>query len=71
MPTAHHVGQSWHPIKTDKRYSISLEFCGYSVPMYCSRFCGDWIGCSRSLDRANHVCQIAYAERERALTDPV
>jgi hypothetical protein len=28
----------------DKRYTITLEFCGYSTARYVARFCGEWLG---------------------------
>lgn len=31
----------------DKRYSISLEWCGYPEQRYVVRFIGDWIGQSK------------------------
>jgi len=42
-----------HPIThdggtIDKRYSITLEYCGYEEPRHVARFCDDWIG--QSLD---------------------
>ena len=30
--------------KTDKRYSVQREFCGYSEARFVSRFCGEWLG---------------------------
>jgi hypothetical protein len=30
-------------MKTDARYTITREFCGYKKPRYVVRFCGDWI----------------------------
>ena len=36
----------------DKRYSIELEFCGYSTPRYVVRFCGKWIDQSVSKQTA-------------------
>ena len=33
------------PIKSDKRYTITLEYCGYEKPKYVLRFCDDWIDC--------------------------
>jgi hypothetical protein len=28
----------------DKRYTFSLEWCGYSKQMHVVRFCGYWVG---------------------------
>jgi hypothetical protein len=61
---SHQLGQTWHPIKNDTRYKISLTFCGYSVPMYCCWFCDDeLIGAARQLDRAVHACETIKSER--------
>lgn len=31
------------PLKSDKRYSINLEYCGYEEPRYVLRFCDEWV----------------------------
>lgn len=62
--SSHRVGQVWHPIKTDRRYRISLAFYGYSVPMYGCYFCDDLIACCPSLGRAIHACETLREERE-------
>lgn len=31
------------PIKSDKRYTITLEYCGYEKPRYVLRFCDEWV----------------------------
>ena len=31
-------------MKTDPRYTISLEFCGYPEQRHVVRFCGEWVG---------------------------
>ena len=64
----HSVGMTWHPIQADRRFQIALQWCGYSVPMYCSRFGGELIGVSRTLDKAAHVCETVKNEREQALS---
>lgn len=30
--------------KLDKRYTVTLEFCGYAQVRHVARFCGEWIG---------------------------
>ncbi len=30
--------------KADKRYTITLEFCGRATAMYVVRFCREWVG---------------------------
>ena len=32
-----------HPVSSDKRYTITKEFCGYSEARYVLRFCDEWI----------------------------
>jgi hypothetical protein len=68
--TAHRAGQVWRPIHSDARYTVSLEFCGYSVPLYCPRFCGEAIGSCRTFERAAHVCQTHKVDRDNVLTGP-
>lgn len=40
----------YYPIN-DKRYTITVEYCGYPEPRYVLRFCGDFI--AQSLSRAS------------------
>lgn len=49
--------------KKDNRYSCALEYCGYSVPMYVSRFYGELIGVSRDIEKAQHVMETHAKER--------
>lgn len=61
------IGQVWHPL-TDQRYTITLAYCGYSVPMYVCRFCGGRpIAVCRDLPKAEHACSVLAAERDKAL----
>jgi hypothetical protein len=30
-------------LRSDKRYTITREWCGYEKPQYVVRFCGEWI----------------------------
>ena len=39
----------------DSRYSINLEFCGYSKARYVVRFCGDYIGHAKSKNSAEAI----------------
>ncbi len=32
-----------HPIKSDSRYSVQREYCGYEKPRFVARFCGEFI----------------------------
>ncbi len=45
-----------HPIKSDPRYTITREFCGYTRKRYVARFCGDWIGQSKLRAGAMMLC---------------
>jgi hypothetical protein len=66
--SADHAGQVWRPVRSDARYTVNLEYCGYSVPMYCPRFCGEAIGCCHTFERAAHVCQTHKTDRDNVLT---
>lgn len=41
-----------HPVtnegRTDHRYSVQKEFCGYPEARFVARFCDEWIGQSPS-----------------------
>lgn len=39
-------------LKTDKRYTIDKEFCGYPGARYVLRFCGAWVSQHRELSDA-------------------
>lgn len=32
-----------HPIKSDKRWTVTREFCGEKTAQFVIRFCGEWI----------------------------
>jgi hypothetical protein len=36
-----------HPVRSDKRYTITKEFCGYQDARFVVRFCGDWVAQSQ------------------------
>jgi len=40
---------------TDKRYTIAREYCGYDTPRWVARFCGDWLGQSKSRQGAQEI----------------
>ena len=56
-----------HPVSSDKRYTITKEFCGYSEARYVLRFCGVWIMQSQFYSAAlvSAVCE--SAKRQGAL----
>jgi len=49
--------------KKDNRYTCNLEYCGYSIPLHVSRFCGDMIGASHTPQTAENVMQKHKEER--------
>lgn len=30
-------------LKSDPRYTVTLEWCGHEKPLYIVRFCGEWV----------------------------
>jgi hypothetical protein len=36
----------------DKRYSFSMEWCGYKQQMHVVRFCGYWVGARHTKQQA-------------------
>ena len=48
---------SWSDGTRDKRYSVTLEWCGYETPRYVVRFCGEWISCHRGKTAAWNAAQ--------------
>lgn len=32
-----------HPVSSDKRYTVTKEFCGYPEARFVVRFCGEWV----------------------------
>ena len=51
----------------DNRYSINLEYCGYSQKMYVSRFCGDFIRADKTEKNAILACIFHQDERTTKL----
>lgn len=57
-----------YPIKRDRRYTITIEFCGFAKPHYVVRFCGDWIDSSEFKSSAIVRAVGEHARRNGALT---
>lgn len=51
----------------DRRYSVNLEYCGYSYPLYIVYFDGEKIGACRDELDANHVMTCHWNERQQTL----
>ena len=47
---------NFQKIIQDDRYTISLEYSGYSQKMYVSRFCGDFIKSDKTENEAILTC---------------
>ena len=52
---------------SDKRYELTYEYCGYSIPMICVRFCKDLIGVCRNETGAERVINQHVKERQKAI----
>ena len=57
-----------YPIKSDERYTIDKEFCGYAEARYVLRFCGEWIMQSQFYSSALVRAVGESARRSQALT---
>lgn len=57
----------YRPIRTDDRYTINLEYCGYDTPRHVLRFCGEFI--ASSISKSSMVVRAVghKAERDGAL----
>ena len=44
--------------KPDDRYTVSEEYIGKQKPQWVSRWCGDWLGYSKSARGAWGLCTI-------------
>lgn len=42
-------GENISVAKSDKRYTVDLEFCGEREPYYVARNCGAWVGKSSTM----------------------
>jgi len=57
-------------MNTDKRYTINLESCGYSVQMHCVRFHDKLIGVARDEIKAAHIVETHnQRQEEKALQE--
>lgn len=54
--------------KPDSRYTASLEYTGYSVPLIACRFCGDLIGAAPDELKASRIMADHKTRRDRELT---
>ena len=51
-------------LKSDRRYTITLEFCGHETAMHVVRFCGEWVS-SHKYEDAAIVRAVGEAARRR------
>lgn len=51
----------------DNRYTIHLEFCGYPARHYVVRFCGEWVGESKSRAKALDIQKKHYEDMMKEL----
>jgi len=56
-----------HPIKSDQRYTVTLEWCGDAKPRYIARFCGEWIAKAASYPAAVLLATGHRAQRNGAI----
>lgn len=56
-----------HPISSDARYTVRLEWCGYAQQRHVARFDGEWIGQARSYPQAVLLCTTHRLQRQGAL----
>ena len=54
-------------LRSDNRYTITLEFCGHKTAMHVVRFCGDWISCHKTKGAALMIAMGESAKRRGAL----
>lgn len=54
-----------HPALSDGRYTITLEYCGYTNPRHVLRFCGDWVNQSETRQDAERAL-VAYHNKRTA-----
>lgn len=50
-------------MKTDKRYTVRREYCGYDTPRWVARFCGEWLGQDKRQSGADALCAAHAQER--------
>lgn len=54
-------------LRSDERYTITLEHCGHETPMHVVRFCDDWISCHKTKGAALLIAAGKAAQRRGAL----
>lgn len=52
----------------DGRYTGNQEFCGYAVPLFVVRFCGERIGAASCEDKARHIVEVYEQKRMKAFS---
>ena len=55
-------------LRSDQRYTVTLEHCGHETPMHVIRFCGDWISCHKFKGAALSRAASLAAQRRGAFT---
>lgn len=50
-------------LRSDKRYTITHEFCGHETPMHVVRFCGEWVSCHKHKGAALMIAAGESAKR--------
>lgn len=55
-------GEKVAAVKKDRRYTVTLEWFGESMPGYVARFCGEWIDHASTKEAAWVLCA-AYEDR--------
>ena len=53
-------------LDNDGRYTMNLEYCGYTKPKYVVRFLGEWVACfDNKVD--GHACINAHAQNRNKI----
>ena len=55
-------------LRSDNRYTITLEFCGHETAMHVVRFCDAWLSCHKTKGAALVAAAGHAARRRGALT---
>jgi hypothetical protein len=58
-----------HPIKSDQRYSVALEWTGHEKPKWVVRFCGQWVDSSAFCASAVAMAVVSKSARDNELTN--
>lgn len=53
--------------KRDKRYGVYMEYTGDTQRMFMARFCGEWIGCHKTVEGAWALAQDHADDRHRRI----